>query len=297
MEKNLLKSKKNHNIIPYIAAITILVSIAISMEKTGWLINQLVLSPAQVIFNNRWWQILSHAVVIPQPISLLFQMLFIWYIGRSLEQAWGSIHLLSFYLFATIFSGFACVIMAALVPSTMHIFIYGPGAALIALMWEYAKKNPQATFFIMFIIPVKAKYFILIYVGIRLLTGDSNSINQLLLELIGAGGAILFHYFFFNISNKKEVIKKEMKIKKETDKLEDLKKKNMKSGALLLSKSNSTKQTKLEETIKKEKFDFNICPPEEFEHDNKDCLACEAYNHCLVTTTKNNSTQDKKRDL
>lgn len=256
------------------------------MDKASWLINQLVLSPAQVIFNNRWWQILTHVVVIPQPLSLLFQMLFIWFIGRSLEQEWGSLHFISFYLFASIFAGFACVIMAALIPSTMNIYIYGPGAALIALMWEYARRAPNATFFIMLVIPVKAKYFIPIYIGIRLLSGDPHSVNQLLIELIGAGGAIAFHHFFYNLADQKIALKKVATKQKQENVTEDLKKKNSKSRVLLLSENNSPKKAQLEKIARNQKFDFNICPPEEFEKDNKDCLACEAYNHCLVITKK-----------
>jgi len=75
-------------------------------------------------------------------------------------------------------------------------------------------------------------------------------------------------------------------IKKQNNAIEDLKKKNLKSRTMLISDENPTKRKKLEEIARNEKFDFNICPPEEFEQDNKDCLICEAYNHCLVTTRK-----------
>ena len=97
-------------------------------------------------------------------------MFAVWMFGTQLEHAWGSKRWLIYYL--------VCVAGAGAVQLTVQLFeggIYptiGASGGVFGLLLAYGVMWPENRIFLIFFpVPIKAKWFVLIYGGIELLLG------------------------------------------------------------------------------------------------------------------------------
>lgn len=101
---------------------------------------------------------------------LFFNMFAVWMFGTQLEHAWGSKRWLIYYL--------VCVAGAGAVQLTVQLFeggIYptiGASGGVFGLLLAYGVMWPENRIFLIFFpVPIKAKWFVLIYGGVELLLG------------------------------------------------------------------------------------------------------------------------------
>jgi membrane associated rhomboid family serine protease len=120
------------------------------------------------------WQLLSYAFLHGSFNHLFFNMFAVWMFGTPLEQAWGRQRFLVYYG--------ACVVGAAVVQLLVQLFeggIYptiGASGGVFGLLLAYGAMWPENRIFLLFFpVPVKAKWFVLIYGGIELLLGFSRA--------------------------------------------------------------------------------------------------------------------------
>ena len=120
------------------------------------------------------WQLLSYAFLHGSFNHLFFNMFAVWMFGTPLEQAWGRQRFLIYYG--------ACVVGAAVVQLLVQLFeggIYptiGASGGVFGLLLAYGAMWPENRIFLLFFpVPVKAKWFVLIYGGIELLLGFSRA--------------------------------------------------------------------------------------------------------------------------
>jgi membrane associated rhomboid family serine protease len=116
------------------------------------------------------WQLLSYAFLHGNFNHLFFNMFAVWMFGTPLEQAWGS------QRFAAYFG--ACVVGAAIIQLIVQLFeggVYptiGASGGVFGLLLAYGAMWPDNRIFLLFFpVPIKAKWFVLIYGGIELLLG------------------------------------------------------------------------------------------------------------------------------
>jgi membrane associated rhomboid family serine protease len=105
---------------------------------------------------------------------LFFNMFAVWMFGAPLERAWGSQRFGFYYV--------TCVVGAAVVQLLVQLFeggIYptlGASGGVFGLLLAYGVMWPENRIFLIFLpIPIKAKWFVLIYGGVELLFGISNT--------------------------------------------------------------------------------------------------------------------------
>jgi membrane associated rhomboid family serine protease len=105
---------------------------------------------------------------------LLFNMFAVWMFGTPLERIWGSKRFAGFYT--------ACVVGAALTQLLVQLFeggIYptlGASGGVFGLLLAYGVMWPENRIFLIFLpVPIKAKWFVLIYGGIELFLGVSRT--------------------------------------------------------------------------------------------------------------------------
>lgn len=123
------------------------------------------------VLHGQVWRLLSFLI---QPIegdSIFFTllMLYVYFsLGMSLESVMGSFRFNLFY-----FSGILFNILAVVIIYVITYFIFGTGFNYpisleylnLSMFLMFAATFPEARFFIMFLIPVKAKYMIWVYLG------------------------------------------------------------------------------------------------------------------------------------
>lgn len=120
------------------------------------------------------WQVVSYGFLHGGFTHLFFNMFALWMFGSAIEQAWGSKRFAQYY--------FVCVIGAALVQlavvSTpaggLPVPTVGASGGVFGLLLAFGMTYPNRVIMLLVPpIPMKAKYFVLIYGGLELLFGVS----------------------------------------------------------------------------------------------------------------------------
>ena len=116
------------------------------------------------------WQLISYGFLHGNFNHLFFNMFAVWMFGTPLEQGWGSQRFAAYY--------FLCVIGAGVMQLLVQLFeggVYptiGASGGVFGLLLAYGVMWPNNRIFLLFFpVPVKAKWFVLIYGGIELLLG------------------------------------------------------------------------------------------------------------------------------
>ena len=157
---------------------------------------------------------------------IFFNMLALWMFGHSLEQFWGSKKFLIYYLATGIGAGIVQIIVAYIHLQTFVITdemwdlvltqgddllrsgrnwvdgtlgsvnaivngaTVGASGAVFGLLMAFGMLFPNAELYIYFAIPIKAKWFVLIYGLIELFSGIRNSVGDNTAHFAHLGGMI-----------------------------------------------------------------------------------------------------------
>lgn len=120
------------------------------------------------------WQPVSYSFLHGSFNHLFFNMLAVWMFGFPLEKTWGSQRYSTFYL--------ACVVGAAVMQIVVQQFeggLYptiGASGGVFGLLLAYGVMWPNNKMFLIFLpVPIKAKWFVLIYGAVELLFGVTNT--------------------------------------------------------------------------------------------------------------------------
>ena len=109
------------------------------------------------------WQFITYMFLhsIHDPWHIVINMLALWMFGSEVERAMGTKKFLTMYFTAGVFAGIFCCIFTPNNP------ILGASGAIFAIEIAFAMFFPNTTV-IFFIFPIKAKYLIMIFVGITI---------------------------------------------------------------------------------------------------------------------------------
>jgi membrane associated rhomboid family serine protease len=109
------------------------------------------------------WQFITYMFLhsIYDPWHIVINMLALWMFGSEVERAMGTKKFLTMYFTAGVFAGIFCCIFTPNNP------ILGASGAIFAIEIAFAMFFPNTTV-IFFIFPMKAKYLIMIFVGITI---------------------------------------------------------------------------------------------------------------------------------
>ncbi len=123
------------------------------------------LTPKDVVTRGFIWQIVTYMFLHGNMFHILFNMLFIWMFGSTLEQVWGSKRFLQYY--------FVCGIGGAVFS---FIFSYntpviGASAAGYGILLAYGVLFPYNQIYVWGIIPVRARTLVIILGVIAFISG------------------------------------------------------------------------------------------------------------------------------
>jgi len=117
------------------------------------------------------WQLISYQFMHGGVWHLFFNMLALWMFGSELESIWGSRRFLTFYLLAGIGAGLAQIAVSSFFPGYGGPTVGASGAiqgVMIAFGFMFPDR-PILMFPIFF--PIPAKIFVLLWIGIDLISG------------------------------------------------------------------------------------------------------------------------------
>ncbi|HSR66672.1 MAG TPA: rhomboid family intramembrane serine protease [Acidobacteriota bacterium] len=138
------------------------------------IIQILGLVPARFWPPDLWlWQGITYIFLHGDFFHLLMNMFVLWMFGSTLEAHWGSSQFLRFFFITGIGAG----LLSAAVDYSSYIPIIGASGAIYGLLAAFGMLFPERPIFIYFILPIKAKYFVLLTAGLVLFSslGDAGS--------------------------------------------------------------------------------------------------------------------------
>jgi len=152
----------------------------LQMLARGWVEFYFGLVPLFVWGRYFVWQLLTYIFLHGGISHILFNLLALWMFGGELENYWGSKKFLFYFLFCGIGAGICTVVLT---PSGM-IPVIGASGAIYGLLLAFGWLFPDRRIYIYFLFPVPAKYFVIIFGLIELISS---------IEGTGGGVAHLTH--------------------------------------------------------------------------------------------------------
>jgi membrane associated rhomboid family serine protease len=159
--------------------------------------SHLLLEPLAVV-HGEIWQLFTYSLINPGILSIVFSMLTLWFTGSLLEGSYGSRWLTELYWTsviggAVIASGVSFTHLFGLRPDIVSV---GAWAGIFGLLVAIAMLFGDQEFLLWFVLRIKAKYMVAIYIliAIAVLLKQSDNFGALL-QLSGALAGLLFVRF------------------------------------------------------------------------------------------------------
>ena len=142
----------------------------------SWM-SPLMLVPRLVVYSFPWYlyQLFTYMFLHGGIGHLLFNMLALWMFGLPLEQTWGTRRFLKYYFLCGIGAGICDTAVNALLGHNTSTI--GASGAIYGLLLAFGVLFPDTQVLMYFLFPIKAKYLVMIYGGVELLSalGSGNS--------------------------------------------------------------------------------------------------------------------------
>jgi membrane associated rhomboid family serine protease len=160
--------------------------------------DHLALTPSRVFPGFELWQPFTYMWLhSPGDVShILFNSLFLWMFGGSLEQRWGGRGFVKFYLMCGVGAGL--VVLAAGSIFQPNVPTVGASGAIYGLVAAWVITDPNRIVWFFGLVPIKGKWFALFPVGyafLDFLTGGSGVSHAAHLGGLGIGALLVTGYW------------------------------------------------------------------------------------------------------
>jgi len=153
----------------------------------------LALTPTLVVYRFPFfiWQLFTYMFLHGGIGHLLFNMLALWMFGTPLEQDWGTRRFLKYYFICGVGAGVCDTLVNVALGSRTHTI--GASGALYGLLLAFGVLYPETRVLMNFLFPIKAKYLVVIYGAIALLSalGENSGVSN-----VAHLGGMLFGYVY-----------------------------------------------------------------------------------------------------
>ena len=137
------------------------------------------------------WQLFTYLFMHANFLHIFLNMFALWMFGMELENIWGSKKFLMYYLMCGIGAGLSNLFLSPIFTSVEAPTI-GASGAIYGVLVAFGMMFPNRPIYIYFLFPIKAKYFVAIYMLIEIFSVGSNTGVAHLAHL--GGGLIGFLY-------------------------------------------------------------------------------------------------------
>jgi membrane associated rhomboid family serine protease len=156
--------------------------------------------------NGCYWQILTAMFMHGSVLHIFFNMFLLYMFGKPLENRMGKMKFVFFYLVTGILANLASIGFYKLTTNS-PVSLLGASGAIFGVLLAFGTYYPDIRLLLFFIIPMKAKWAVLLYAVIELLfeiTGSGKGIAHIT-HLFGFLFAFLYLLIFFRINAIKEM--------------------------------------------------------------------------------------------
>jgi membrane associated rhomboid family serine protease len=117
------------------------------------------------------WQLVTYIFLHGGFFHILFNMFGLYMFGSELEATWGTREFTKFFFIC----GIGAAILTVIVSPYSQVAIIGASGAIFGLLVAYGVLFPNRPIYLYMIIPIPAKWFVVIFGAINLLSVGSNS--------------------------------------------------------------------------------------------------------------------------
>jgi membrane associated rhomboid family serine protease len=159
----------------------------------------LALDPERTLHNWEVWRLATYLFVHdlnPPFLHILINMLILWMFGTPLVDTMGERKFWWFYICTGVFSGLCSLVFYSITDNPTTVI--GASGALFGLMFAFAKFFPTQQFLILFLFPVQARYAVIIFGAVELLSILS---NDRIAHITHLGGAV-FAWLYFKFEDR-----------------------------------------------------------------------------------------------
>ncbi|MBI5547019.1 MAG: rhomboid family intramembrane serine protease [Deltaproteobacteria bacterium] len=148
-------------------AVSVISMFDIGFGTGGFLSRMLEFSPVQVLDRWRLWTLFTYVFLVLDPFALLiYEALVLWMFAAPLERSWGQRRFLVYFF--TTASGAAALLslLAIVIPPLRAVPGHGTWVVGEAVILAWILMNWHATILLMFVIPVRAPYMLVLSLGL-----------------------------------------------------------------------------------------------------------------------------------
>jgi membrane associated rhomboid family serine protease len=117
----------------------------------------------------RVWQLVTYMFMHGGLMHLLFNMFALWMFGMELENVWGSKKFLLYYMVCGLGAGLSNLVVAPLFGQAGPTV--GASGAIYGILIAFGMMFPDRPIFVYFLLPIRARYFVLLYIALELYSG------------------------------------------------------------------------------------------------------------------------------
>lgn len=142
------------------------------------------------------WQLFTYMFMHGGLMHLLFNMIALWMFGMELENVWGSRKFLTYYLACGLGAGLANLLLAPLFTTTGPTV--GASGAIYGVLIAFGMMFPTRPIFVYFLLPIQARYFVLMYIALELYAGVTGTSDGVAHFAHLGGAAVGFVYILID---------------------------------------------------------------------------------------------------
>src|SRR5271157_743804 len=131
------------------------------------------LQPYDVLHRLYIWELVTYLFLHGGFFHILFNMFALWMFGSDLESLWGGRKFLFYYFLTGIGAGICDVLVNAIFSGSHSTATIGASGAIYGLLLAYGMLFPDRPIYLYLIIPIKAKWFVVIMGVIELVSSFS----------------------------------------------------------------------------------------------------------------------------
>lgn len=172
------------------------------LTKGDYIYEWMALNPTKVFEEFQIWRMTTYMFVhaINNNIfHILLNMLLLWMFGSPVAESMGERKFYWFYFSSGVFSGICSLIYYSITDNPTTII--GASGALFALMVAFAVFFPTQQILILFLFPVQARYAVLIFGAVELLSITASDPKDPIAHATHLGGAI-FAWAYFKLEGR-----------------------------------------------------------------------------------------------
>jgi membrane associated rhomboid family serine protease len=146
----------------------------------------------------RPWQVFTYQYLHGGFSHLFFNMFALWMFGMELENLWGSKTFFIYYTVCGIGAGLANIFLAPLFTTIApNVPTIGASGSIYGVLIAFGMLFPNRLIYIYFMLPIKAKYLVVIYILIEVFAVASQSESGIAHFAHLGGGVVGFLYVYF----------------------------------------------------------------------------------------------------